>query len=465
MANPTSNFGWQMPTNTDLVKDLPADFEVFGQAVDTSLMDLKGGTTGQVLSKASNTDMDFTWVTSDDANAIQNTIVDAKGDLISATGNDVPARLAVGNNGETLVADSSASTGLRWQGNYAAGKNMIINGNCSIAQAGTSKSGVTASDVLVDRFRVQPESMGTLTVSQETDAPDGFGNSLKLLVTTADAAPAAGDRTRLIYRLEGQSVQNLYYGSASAKTITISFWVKSNVTGTYVLDLIASDGSSPRDICATYTVSASGTWEKKVLTFVGDTAQKIVNSNANGLEFDFWLGAGTNFTSGTLQTTWGNIVNANRAVGQTNVIAATNNYWQITGFQAEIGSVATEFQLSSGTLAGEFAAASRYYYRFTTAVAYTTFAQGGSKDSTSARCHVPLPVQMRVAPTSIEYSTLGIAETGASIIAATNVALDNASQSTANLVVTVASGLTQYRTCNLYANNSTAAYLAFNAEL
>lgn len=114
MANPTSAFGWQMPTSADLVTDLPADFETFGQAVDTSLADLKGGTTGQVLSKASNTDMDFTWVTSDDANAIQNAIVDAKGDLIGATAADTPARLAVGANGTMLVANSAESTGLKW---------------------------------------------------------------------------------------------------------------------------------------------------------------------------------------------------------------------------------------------------------------------------------------------------------------------------------------------------------------
>ena len=136
MANPTTNFGWQMPTSTDLVTDLPADFEVFGQAVDTALVDLKGGTTGQVLSKASNTNMDFTWVTTDDANAIQNSIVDAKGDLIAASANDTPARLAVGANGETLVADSSASVGIRYQANFAAGKNKVINGDFGIWQRG-----------------------------------------------------------------------------------------------------------------------------------------------------------------------------------------------------------------------------------------------------------------------------------------------------------------------------------------
>ena len=118
MTNPTTPFSWQMPTSTDLVTDLPADFETFGQAVATSMADLLGGTTGQVLSKASNTNMDFTWVTTDDANAIQNSIVDAKGDLIAATANDTPARLAVGSNNLVLMADSAEATGLKWAGTY-----------------------------------------------------------------------------------------------------------------------------------------------------------------------------------------------------------------------------------------------------------------------------------------------------------------------------------------------------------
>lgn len=148
MANPTSAFGWQMPTNTDLVKDLPADFEIFGQAVDDSLADLKGGTTGQVLAKASNSDMDFSWVAQDDANAIQNSIVDAKGDLITATANDTPSRLAVGTNGQVLKANSSTSTGLEWGSVSVSDSFTLLNsGSTTLSGASTrTVSGISGKD-------------------------------------------------------------------------------------------------------------------------------------------------------------------------------------------------------------------------------------------------------------------------------------------------------------------------------
>jgi hypothetical protein len=139
MATTTPNFGWPVPTSTDLVKDGATAIEALGDSIDASLLDLKGGTSGQVLSKNSNTDMDFTWVTSDDANAIQNTIVDAKGDLIAATAADTPARLAVGTNGQVLTADSTAATGLKWAA-AASGGMTLLNGPSGTTLSGSSTS-------------------------------------------------------------------------------------------------------------------------------------------------------------------------------------------------------------------------------------------------------------------------------------------------------------------------------------
>ena len=146
----TSNFGWTTPADTDLVKDGAAAIRTLGNGVDTSFLDLKGGSSGQILAKNSNTDLDFVWVAQDDSNAIQNAIVDAKGDLISASAADTPARLAVGANGTVLTADSSESTGLKWATPIAGGKVLQVvsatySTSTTIASTSFADTGLSAS--------------------------------------------------------------------------------------------------------------------------------------------------------------------------------------------------------------------------------------------------------------------------------------------------------------------------------
>jgi len=240
-------------------------------------------------------------------------------------------------------------------------RNLIINGAMQVAQRGTSVTGITTQNYYTaDRYQFFPSSMGTWTMSQESDGPtgSGFRNSAKVLCTTADAAPAATDTLTFRQFIEGQNLQLIRKGTSSAQQLTLSFWVKSNVTGTYILNLVDTDNT--RSVSVAYTIASSGTWEKKTIVFPTDTTGAFDNDNNISLQVIWWLGAGSNFTSGTLNTTWASAVTANRAVGQTNLAAATNNYWQITGVQLEVGAVATPFEFKDyGT---ELLQCQRYYF-------------------------------------------------------------------------------------------------------
>ena len=166
-----------MPTATDLVTDLPADFEVFGQAVATSLADLLGGTTGQVLSKTTNADMDFTWVTTDDTNAIQNSIVDAKGDLITATAADTPARLAVGTNGHVLTADSTAATGIKWAAPASTGKILQViqtSKTNTFTTTSTTATAITGLDVTITPSSVSSKILVMCFMTVCSDSSTGY---------------------------------------------------------------------------------------------------------------------------------------------------------------------------------------------------------------------------------------------------------------------------------------------------
>jgi len=274
----TTNFGWETPDDTDLVKDGAAAMRTLGNSIDTSFVDLKGGTTGQVLSKASGTDLDFTWVAQDDSNAIQNAIVDAKGDLIAATAADTPARLAVGTNGHVLTADSTAATGLAWA--------APVSGSMTLLSTTTANSGTT-----------------TQTVSSISTAY----KSLKIIVTnlrnnggvTYQARLNGDTGTNYIQGYAGQFWGG--YDGAVAKRSTIILGNRnSNQTdwsrqGYGVFDL--------------YNYNAAGQCIMQYTSFNHDDStnndtftftEGIVVYNASAAVTSFSLIADSNFTSGTI---------------------------------------------------------------------------------------------------------------------------------------------------------------------
>jgi hypothetical protein len=225
-------------------------------------------------------------------------------------------------------------------------RNIIINGSMDLAQRGTSTASVSSGATFpaLDRFKFYVSSGGTWTVSQDTDVPSGqgFAKSLKMDNTTANGSLSSGSLAQIQQGIEGQNLQYLKKGTSNAESVTLSFWVKSNKTGTYICEIRDTDNS--RSISKSYTVSSASTWEKKTITFDGDTTGTLNNDNDKSLELVWWLLAGTDFTSGTLQTSWGSQTNANRAVGQVNLADSTSNEWYITGVQLEAGDTASDFE-------------------------------------------------------------------------------------------------------------------------
>ena len=225
------------------------------------------------------------------------------------------------------------------------GKNLVINGAMQIAQRGTSTTGITsgATYPACDRFQFILGTIGTYTVSQDTDSPDGFSNSFKIDCTTADASPAAGDYLIFYQKIEGQMCQQLAKGTASAKPVTLSFWVKSNKTGNMQVNI--RDMDNARLIGNIVTINSAATWEKKSLTFAGDTTGALNNDNGNSLQLEWWLDSGSDSSSGSVPTSWQANADADRNAGGTLALAdSTSNYINITGVQLEVGESATEFE-------------------------------------------------------------------------------------------------------------------------
>ena len=358
--------------------------------------------------------------------------ITAKGDLY--TYSTVPARLAVGSNGDTLVADSAATTGLRYQANFAAGKNKIINGAMNVWQRGTSFTLAQGDTYTVDRMVTGMSSIstGTITASQQTFTPG--------------AAPVAGYESQYFWRIAGSgSVTGLTYlatdntiedvRTLAGQTVTYSFWGKADSSRTQAVEVLQTFGSGGSSTVTTSlgNISLTTSWQRFTLSF---TMPSVSGKT---------IGAGNHIRL--------------RLYHPQNVVF-NNDLW---GLQLEAGSTATAFQTATGTIQGELAACQRYFVQFGGDAAYQRLANGSYTNSTNLGCMLFLPVSMRVAPSTVTFGTLTTYD-GATFYAISSLTIDAASKNTVQFNVITATA-TQYRFAQLLTNNSTSGYLGLSAEL
>ena len=286
--------------------------------------------------------------------------------------------------------------------NNAHFKNLFINGDMQIAQRATSASSVNATGFhACDRWGYITNGSGlVVTMSQDTDVPtgEGFTTSLKFDVTTADTSTASAERVHFGQTIEAQNLQHLASATSSAKKVTLSFWVKSTITGTYAVAIYKGDQTA-RLVNATYTISSADTWEHKTITFPGDTGGGgIDNDNGSGFQFDWFLIAGTDSTSGGAQTTWANFAAASWAGGHNvNFGSSTANNYYITGVQLEVGDQATDFEHLPHDV--QLQRCQRYYFKLGPGAQYDIYSVGASNGTDSCYGAIHYPVQMRGDPT------------------------------------------------------------------
>ena len=280
-------------------------------------------------------------------------------------------------------------------------RNLIKNGAMLVSQRGTSFTSVTDNAYTLDRYRLTENTSAVVDMSQSSEVPSegGFSSSLKIDITTA-ATPSGSQAFCLNYRMEGYDFLPSDYGNSNAKYLTLSFWVKSNVTGTYRLTFIARNGSGNRSIGATYTINSADTWEKKEVSIIPDTASTPYQTTDEGFRIEWYLASGPDRTTGSLPTSWATLDNATRATGQgVNLASSTSNEWYITGVQLELGENASDFEHRS--FGEELALCHRYAYMIGDPV------NSGQRDivntgvafgTTTAYAAIPFPCTMRTEP-------------------------------------------------------------------
>ena len=293
-----------------------------------------------------------------------------------------------------------------------AGKNMIINGAMKIHQRADT---LTNTPKAVDRFQLVKNNLDTANFSErhyvagEAEVREFGGDSLEIKCTTADTSIGSAELIHIRHQMEAQFLRRLAWGTANAKTTTLSFSVYSNVTGTYAVVFQTVDGTG-RNISATYTISSANTWERKTITIVGDTGATMNNDNGLGLEISWILSAGSNYTSSNPNGAWANKSDARFAYGHNvNIASAVNNVFYLTGVQWEEGSVATPFEQENKDLT--LRKCQRYYYKGKgeNNAMGKLMAPAGNLNDFSGYCY--FPVEMQRSPTlTITAPQLGLGD-------------------------------------------------------
>lgn len=343
-------------------------------------------------------------------------------------------------------------------GQAQGNKNLIINGAMQVAQRGTV-TGHTSGYGGPDRFQFDRSGAAAVTLSQDTSVPSGqgFSNSFKIDVTTADASLAAGDYALFQSRVEAQNLQHLLYGTSEAKRVTLQFWVKSAKTGVHIVGLNAHDAGYYNN--QSYTIASANTWQKVVMTFDGYQSGGITNDNGIGFAISWWLAAGSTYSGGTLASnTWHNI-QANRAVGQVNVMDSTSNEWYITGIQLEVGDVATPFEHRS--YGDELQRCERYFQVWAANGASSYITTGRNHTSTQSIHSLAYKTTMRGNPT---LATNGVAIFDGSTRTVSGASINGGSPHSCGINL-FSTGMTANLPAQTYFSDSSNGYLRLDAEL
>ena len=292
--------------------------------------------------------------------------------------------------------------------NNATFRNMVTNGDMRISQRGTSSGTIgngNGGRYTLDRFGWFEEGDfgdAEATVSQDTDVPtgQGFAKSLKVVCTTADTSIAANTINYMSQKFEGQMLQHLAKGTSGAKSTTLSFWCKSNLTGTFTLAL--KDQDNTRQFSTSYSLASANTWEKIIINVPADTTGALDNDNASSYRINWHLQAGTDKTGGALTTAWEAQAEGDRAVGQTNFYSSTSNNWYITGVQWEVGDTATDFEHLPIDI--QLHRCQRYCQKFDLSDSNNMYGIGRTLSSNRVDIWFPTKIEMRAAVDAITDS-------------------------------------------------------------